>query len=158
LSYLVDGNNVMAQRVGWHRDKGHARRRLLDDLARFAVSKRISLAVVFDGAPDPSFGDGSRFKGITVYYARRGSDADERIKELVEASRERRTMIVITSDRQLADYVRRCGAQVVRSGVFRKELEALVQDQLSPKLESSSNIDEPEQGWMRYFGVSPDDD
>jgi hypothetical protein len=42
--------------------------------------------------------------------------------------------------------------------VFRKELEALVQDQLSPKLESSSNIDEPEQGWMRYFGVSPDDD
>src|ERR687885_117969 len=58
----------------------------------------------------------------------RGSDADSRIKELVEASRERRTLKVVTSDRALADYVRRCGAQVVRSGEFRRRLDAATAD------------------------------
>ena len=51
MSYLVDGNNVMAQRVGWHRDKAGARRGLLDELARFAAAKRARVTVVFDGAP-----------------------------------------------------------------------------------------------------------
>src|SRR5919199_1223351 len=92
MSYLVDGNNVMAQRVGWHRDKPGARRRLLGELARFA------------------------------------RDADERIKGLVEASRERRTLKVVTSDRALADYVRRCGAEVIRSGEFRRRLDAATAD------------------------------
>jgi predicted RNA-binding protein with PIN domain len=130
----------------------------MDDLARFAASKRVTLEVVFDGAPDSSFGDGSRYKGIAVYYARRGSNADERIKELVEANRERRTLMVITSDRQLADYVRRCGVQVIRSGGFRKQLDALAEVPLSTGPVSSAPVDEPEQGWMRYFGMSPDDD
>src|ERR687885_205416 len=121
MSYLVDGNNVMAQRVGWHRDKPGARRRLLGELARFA------------------------------------RDADERIKGLVEASRERRTLKVVTSDRALADYVRRCGAEVIRSGEFRRRLDAAASDEESEQGGEheglkSSELDE----WMYYFGVSPD--
>jgi hypothetical protein len=32
--YLVDGNNVMGQRVGWHRDKPAAAARLIEELGR----------------------------------------------------------------------------------------------------------------------------
>ena len=103
MSYLVDGNNVMAQRVGWHRDKAGARRRLLEELARFARAAGVTVEVVFDGAPDDFFPDGSDFMGVRVFYAERGRDADARIKQLVEASRERRTLKVVTSDRALAD-------------------------------------------------------
>ncbi|MBA3321072.1 MAG: hypothetical protein H0T45_06450, partial [Pyrinomonadaceae bacterium] len=46
MSYLIDGNNVMAQRVGWHRDKPAARRRLMDELAQFAQVKGLKLEVV----------------------------------------------------------------------------------------------------------------
>src|SRR3712207_6108022 len=113
MSYLVDGNNVMAQRVGWHRDKAAARRTLLDELAEFARVKRVRVVAVFDGAPEEFFKDGSSYKGVRVFYARRGSNADERIKEIVEASRERHTLIVVTSDRALAAYVQRCGAQTL---------------------------------------------
>src|ERR687890_882696 len=123
MSYLVDGNNVMAQRVGWHRDKAGARRRLLGELARFAREAGASVAAVFDGAPDEFFPDGSYFMGVRVFYAARGSDADARIKSFVEASRERRTLRVVTSDRALADYVRRCGVEVIRSGEFRRMME-----------------------------------
>ena len=125
VSYLVDGNNVMGQRVGWHRDKPGARRRLLVDLARFAHFEGVPVEVVFDGAPDAGVPDGSMQNGVRVHYAARGSDADTRILELVEQSREPGALQVVTSDQRLADHVRRQGAQVVRSGVLRRRLDAL---------------------------------
>src|SRR3954468_12923117 len=118
MSYLVDGNNVMGQRVGWHRDRAGARRRLLADLARFARAERGPVDVVFDGAPDDAVPDGSTADGVRVHYAARGSDADTRIMEIVEQSDEPGTITVVTSDRRLADDVRRRGAQVVRSGAL----------------------------------------
>lgn len=157
MSYLVDGNNVMAQRVGWHRDRPGARRALMDDLARFAASRRVRVAVVFDGAPEKHFADGATFKGVRVFYAERGSNADERIKQFVEQSRERHTLLVVTSDRALADYVRRCGAQVIRSGEFRKKMEEAAAEA------SHGDADEPSvegelNQWMRYFGVEGEDE
>ncbi|HEX8163073.1 MAG TPA: NYN domain-containing protein [Pyrinomonadaceae bacterium] len=157
MSYLVDGNNVMAQRVGWHRDKPGARRALMDDLARFAARKAVSVAVVFDGAPADHFPDGSTYRGVRLHYATRGSDADARIKSFVEASRERRTLRVVTSDRALADYVRRCGVEVVRSGEFRRMLE-WARAEGSEAVEAGREIEGDAAHWMRYFGVAPEDD
>ena len=157
MPYLVDGNNVMAQRVGWHRDKPKARRGLMDELAQFARGARVRVSVVFDGAPEQHFGDGASYQGVRVFYAERGSNADERIKQMVENARERRTLIVVTSDRQLADYVRRCGAQVLRSGEFRKKMEAASikgAQQDNDEVPAGGKLDE----WMRYFGVAPEDD
>ena len=158
MSYLVDGNNVMAQRVGWHRDKAGARRRLLGELSRFARGAGVTVEAVFDGAPDAFFPDGSYFMGVRVFYAARGRDADARIKELVEASRERRTLKVVTSDRALADYVRRCGAEVIRSGDFRRRLDAACAGE-EPERDARGGVKESELGdWMYYFGVAPEDD
>ena len=160
MSYLVDGNNVMAQRVGWHRDRPGARRRLVRELARLAREAGVSVEVVFDGAPDDSLPEGEHFMGVRVLYAERGSDADERIKALVEASRERRTLKVVTSDRALADYVRRCGAEVVRSGDFRRRLERAGEGARETAERSGrGGVKESEMDdWMYYFGVSAEDD
>lgn len=155
--YLIDGNNVMGQRVGWHRDRVRARRELLDALARFAAAKKARVAVVFDGAPDEHFADGSSYRGVRVFYAARGSDADERIKALVEASRERRTLLVVTSDRALAEYVRRCGAQVVRAGEFRRRMEDADAGSADDNTDAPP-VEETTERWMRYFGVAPEDD
>jgi predicted RNA-binding protein with PIN domain len=124
VAYLVDGNNVMAQRVGWHKDKGGARRRLVDELSCFARSEGVPVVVVFDGAPDEHVPEGSTTTGMRVHYAARGSDADTRIKHLVERSPDRHSLVVVTSDRALADHVRRLGARVIRSGELRRRLEA----------------------------------
>jgi predicted RNA-binding protein with PIN domain len=160
MSYLIDGNNMMAQRVGWHRDKAGARRRLMDELARFAAVKGASVMVVFDGAPERHFADGASYRGVRVFYAERGSNADERIKQLVEAARERRTLRVVTSDRALADYVRRCGVEVVRSGEFRRRLdEALSEEGKESDQADAVQLEEGDmKNWMRYFGVAPEDD
>ena len=124
VAYLVDGNNVMAQRVGWHKDRSGARRRLVDELSRFARSEGVPVEVVFDGAPDERVPEGSTATGVRVHYAARGSDADTRIKHLVERSPDRHSLVVVTSDRALADHVRRLGARVIRSGELRRRLDA----------------------------------
>jgi predicted RNA-binding protein with PIN domain len=128
VRYLVDGNNVMGQRVGWHRDKAGARRRLLAELSRFSRHEGVDVEVVFDGAPDAALPDGGTDGTVRVHYAARGSDADTRIRELVEQTLEPATLIVVTSDQRLADAVRRGGARVVRAGALRRRLDALGQD------------------------------
>jgi predicted RNA-binding protein with PIN domain len=157
MPYLVDGNNVMAQRVGWHRDKRRARLTLLDDLADFAERRGATVAVVFDGAPDDCVAEGSLYRGVRVHYAARGSDADTRIKSLVEAARERRTLLVVTSDRALAEHVRSHGARVVRSGEFRRMLggQGTGEDPAARKKEIRPD---DTAHWLRYFGVGPEDE
>ena len=159
MPYLVDGNNVMGQRVGWHKDRAGARRRLLSELVHFSRAAGARVEVVFDGAPDDFFPDGSDFRGVRVHYSGRGSDADTRIKQLAESSRERRTLKVVTSDRALADYVRRLGVEVVRSGEFRRRLDDAAaaggeDDERRPSVVRESETAD----WMYYFGVSEEDD
>ncbi|MCI0488238.1 MAG: NYN domain-containing protein, partial [Blastocatellia bacterium] len=116
MAYIVDGNNVMGQRPGWHRDKSHARRRLVEEVAAFARTKKARVTVVFDGAPDQALPEGAAHRGVKVLYAERGSDADTRIERIVESSRDPRGLTVVTSDRRLALAVRWRGTSVVRSG------------------------------------------
>ena len=154
--YLVDGNNVMGQRVGWHRDKPAARRRLLDDLVRLARVKGAHLAVVFDGEPEANFPDGSSYRGVKVFYARHGSDADARIVEIAERERNRKGLIVVTSDGALAARVRACGVRVVRAGTFRHQLDAIPASQ--GDTQELMVRDHEMADWLRYFGVAAEDD
>ena len=156
MAYIIDGNNVMGQTPGWHRDKPKARRRLLENLAAFARRKQSRVAVVFDGRPDRLVPEGSAFRGVKVLYAERGSDADSRIEQLVEASRDPRGLTVVTSDRHLAFVVRARGASVMRSGEFRKQLESILEP--DPRKDGEDSEVGDVNQWLRYFGSLPEDD
>jgi len=57
---------------------------------------------------------------VRVHDATLGSDADSRIRALVEQAHESGLFTFITSDRRLADDVSRLGAQVIRSAASPK--------------------------------------
>lgn len=154
--YLIDGNNVIGQRVGWHHNKSAARRRLLEELARLTRTQKLTLTVFFDGAPEAHFPDGSSFKGVKIHYARPGSDADSRIVEFVERERNRKGIVVVTSDGQLTARVRACGVRVVRAGEFRRLLDSLPAE--SPREYEARVHEEEMDEWMRYFGVDESDE
>jgi predicted RNA-binding protein with PIN domain len=157
MAYIVDGNNVMGQTPGWHRDKSKSRRMLLEKLAAFARVKKARVTVVFDGGPDSAVPEGSAFHGVKVLYALRGSDADTRIERLVETATDPRGLTIVTSDRHLAFLVRSRGATVIRSGEFRKQVELLLKS--TPGAEDGEQIEVGDlNAWLRYFGSSPQDD
>lgn len=135
--------------------RGQTRRELLEELARFAAAKKVRISVAFDGAPEANFPDNSVFQGVKIHYHERGSNADARIKSLVEASRERQTLFVVTSDRALSDFIRRTGAKVINCRDFRQKMEnlPLQKKQTAPESVKPEEMKE----WMRYFGVDEDD-
>ena len=157
MAYIVDGNNVMGQTPGWHRDKPNARRRLVEQLAAFAFAKKARVTVVFDGEPDRLMPEASAHRGVKIFYAEKGSDADTRIERMVESSPNPRGLTVVTSDRHLAFVVRSHGAAIIRSGEFRIQLEQALASK--PSLEDG---EQPEVGdvnaWLRYFGALPEDE
>ena len=122
---LVDGNNVMGQHVGWHRDKPAAQRRLLLELAAMTRQQGVVVTVVFDGKPLGGIRDGDEVEGVKVYFARPGSDADERIVELAQDLTEPEQVLAVTSDRELRDRLQSLGLRTMRSGRFRSRLEEL---------------------------------
>jgi len=155
--YVIDGNNVIGGRVGWHRDKPGSRRLLLHDLARLARVKKLRLNVVFDGAPDPQFPDGSSYRGVRIFYARLGSDADSRIVEMVEDERNKKSLVVVTSDRKLTSRVRASGARVMRSGEFRRMLDEIAENATDQEADTPKIKDDEMSEWLRYFGVEESD-
>jgi predicted RNA-binding protein with PIN domain len=116
--WLVDGMNVIGARpTGWWRDRPRAMRELVEQLGRLGEP----VTVVFDGRPFALEGG----EDVEVLFASRHgrNAADDDIAALAERGGE--AVRVVTSDGELAQRVRRHGAEVVGAGAFRDRLEAL---------------------------------
>jgi predicted RNA-binding protein with PIN domain len=121
--WMVDGMNVIGSRPdGWWRDRDGAVVKLVRRLAAFAADSGDEVTVVFDGRRpsrlrDEDAGD------VTVVFAGRGASADDVIARDVAADPDPASLVVVTSDHELAARVRAAGASVVGSGQFRRRLE-----------------------------------
>jgi predicted RNA-binding protein with PIN domain len=124
---IVDGNNVIGSRPdGWWRDRPGAARRLVVGLQLLAASSGDRIAVVLDGRPLPDVPEGVH-RGVLVAYATRaGRDAaDDRIAAEVARDRDPGSLVVVTSDRGLAERVRTLGARVEGAAALLDRLDAL---------------------------------
>jgi predicted RNA-binding protein with PIN domain len=119
---VVDGNNVIGAGVrGWWRDPPAAVRGLLERLRGYVAVSGGHVELVLD-VPQPDLAEGDHDGVIVRYATRRGRDAaDERILELLDAGLPG-VVEVITSDRALAEGVRRRGARVTGAGTFLARL------------------------------------
>jgi len=124
---IVDGNNVIGSRPdGWWRDRPGASRRLVASLQVLASESGDRISVVLDGRPLPDLPEGVHDGVLVAYATRAGRDAaDDRIAEEVTRDRDPASLVVITSDRGLAERVRASGASVEGAGTLLKRLDAL---------------------------------
>jgi predicted RNA-binding protein with PIN domain len=122
--WLVDGMNVVGSRPDrWWNDPDAAVTRMIEQLDHFAQSTGDGLTVVFDRQPQ---GVSAGVHGaITVAFASRSgrNAADHDIAEIVAQDENPSSLIVVTSDRALADRVRQRGARVMSSGSFRRRVD-----------------------------------
>jgi len=119
--WLVDGMNVIGSRPdGWWRDRPKAMRALARRLDELAERSGDEVTVVFDGRPFDVDTQSTR----VLFASRRGPNAaDDDIARLVAQDGDPASLQVVTSDSDLADRVKRGGAQVVPSRGFRRDLE-----------------------------------
>lgn len=127
MRWLIDGMNVIGTRGGgfesWWKDRDAAMLRLVDLLERWAADEDEDVTVVFERAPRPPI----RSTVIEVAHAPRAkanAADDEIIRRLRdEPEHERRTIVVVTSDRWLSDRASAEGASVVGAETFRSRLQ-----------------------------------
>jgi predicted RNA-binding protein with PIN domain len=124
---IVDGNNVIGSRPdGWWRDRPGASRRLVAALQALARQRDERVAVVLDGRPLADLPEGVHDGVLVAYATRAGRDAaDDRIAEEVARDGDPASLVVVTSDRGLAERVLAAGATVEGAGTLLARLDAL---------------------------------
>jgi len=117
---IVDGYNVT--KTGYpDLPLSDQRDRLVHQLAVLAARTGAEVTLVFDGAGVVAV-PAAAPRGVRVLFSDPGVLADDVIRALVTAEPEGRPVVVVTSDRAVADSVRRRGAHPVPSAVLLSRL------------------------------------
>jgi predicted RNA-binding protein with PIN domain len=122
MRWLIDGMNLIGSRPDrWWNDPDRAMRGMAETLDEYARRTGDEVTVVFDRQPaalEPPW-------AVRVVVARwKGRNAaDQEIEIMVGNDDDPRTLLVVTSDRRLAEKVRSLGATTVSSGSFRRSLD-----------------------------------
>ncbi len=170
MALLIDGYNLLHVTEifggpGAGTELHRTRMALLDYLAAAIDDReRRQTAIVFDaaGAP-PGLPSSLVHKNIRVYFARRHSDADELIEELLEKHSAPRSLLVVSSDHRIQRAARHHGASYIDSDKWYAELRARRHDgahgadQMHVKPDSDVARDEVAY-WVDEFADAPPDD
>ena len=123
---IVDGYNVIRQSsVMGPLDRQNlqlGREALVDKLAAYKRLKGHKITVVFDGTGEAVlFENRDREKGILIKFSRYGETADAVIKRM--AVREKQRALVVSSDREVADFSESQGAAAIGAVEFEEKME-----------------------------------
>lgn len=121
---VVDGYNVT--KAGYPTMPLEKQRlRLLGGLAALAARSGAEVTCVFDGAELAAPVLLAPPRGVRVLFSKPGVTADELIRQLVRAEPAGRPVVVVSSDREVADGVAESGARPVASVMLLKRLSRL---------------------------------
>lgn len=118
---VVDGYNVTKAGYG-ELPLAAQRSRLIQGLGALAARTGAEVTVVFDGAARPPAMPPAP-RGVRVLFSAPGELADDVIRRLVAAEPQGRPVMVVSSDREVADDVRRAGAYAVGSPLLLRRLD-----------------------------------
>jgi predicted RNA-binding protein with PIN domain len=122
IHLIIDGYNLIRQSPWLSlldvRDLEAGREALLQTLSDYRRRRpQHKITVVFDGWQGGALQESRDLcQGVVVIYSRRGERADEVIKRFL--AREKRKVVMVSSDRELQDFAERVGATWVAAGQF----------------------------------------
>ncbi|MCX5125308.1 NYN domain-containing protein [Streptomyces sp. NBC_00193] len=118
---VVDGYNVT--KTGYPTMPLEKQRlRLLGGLSMLAAQTGAEMTCVFDGAELAAPVLLAPPRGVRVLFSKAGVTADELIRQLVRAEPAGRPVVVVSTDREVADGVAKAGARPVASALLLKRL------------------------------------
>ena len=148
---LIDGYNLIRQSASLRSQEKLAlelgRDSLLERLRQYKRNRGHRITVVFDAASKTLLAEErSQQKGLRVIYSGQGETADSVIKRICR--KEGRKVLVVTSDRELANYAETCGSVVMDSVDFENKME------MALYLESKgAEVGDEQEGWSPSKGT-----
>ena len=151
MPYLIDGHNLIGKMPDIDLSDPDDERALVGRLRAHCARARKRATVVFDHG-QPAGRSWALSRGaVQVVFAAHSQTADDLILNRVKRARDPHGLIVVTSDRALADAVRAHGAQVRSAEAFAAQLNGPTphtNDKNQERPLSEKEIEE----WLRLFG------
>jgi predicted RNA-binding protein with PIN domain len=115
--YLIDGNNLIGKIKRIQsiqvKDKQSSREMLVTLLESYFQNKKDGVTLFFDGHESNKIGSSL----IKIKYSNNRT-ADEEIREVITNYKNKRNLIVVSSDRGITDYAHVCSSNVITSEQF----------------------------------------
>ena len=147
--YIIDGNNLIGKIKDLNqihrKNKKQSAEKLAFMIGQYFSNRKANVSLHFDGVQ----ADVVRVTGIKIIYSGNVT-ADEKIKNEIEQSKNPKNIILVTSDRNVADFGRVCSCQLIKSEEFSKQLLSTgFSDEEKTKIDE---LDNPEE-FKKLFGI-----
>jgi predicted RNA-binding protein with PIN domain len=147
ITLILDGYNVIhaVPELARHLDRSlQSAREALVRLCEAYRARRGDIGrlyVVFDGRDAQAFGSSEQQDGgVTVCFAQKPQEADERILSVIEAQSARSRCVVVSNDNEVVNNARAFGAGVMSVQEFYKKVRPASTRRLHPSASSSKVI------------------
>jgi len=129
MAYLIDGNNFLGRTSGLSARNSDAKHGLILRLLAFQQFTRTRVDLVFDGHESPDFPDiDFKKQKFSVLHPDYGMTADDVIKDLLERRHDRRHLVLVSSDRDLRDFARERGVDIMNCREFETQLKGILKE------------------------------
>ena len=158
MSIIVDGYNYIGRSTELTLQDTGARDKIIYLFGQYCARAQKMLTIVFDGSYSGQQVDRKRQYGrVTVIYTSPIYSADHAIKKMVSAqeTKRRKTLTVVSSDNEIADYVKAHGASAVKSEEFENEIIRTLTEEKPLDRVNIHISDEEVQEWLKLFGPEP---
>ena len=139
--YIIDGNNLLHKirnlEAMLKKDKQAPREKLAFMIERFSGGKNIKVSLHFDGFENLSI----KTEKIKIFYSNQKT-ADENIRNEIESVKNRRNLIVVSSDDALKEFAKKCGCETILSEEFASQIKSKDDSDEEDKRIESINNDE----------------
>jgi len=151
--YIVDGYNVIHAIPSLKKLLAHdgfqAREQLAFLVSRLTFRKKFRCTIVFDGAKPHEHHPPQSHSPLHIVFSSPLS-ADAKIKSMIEASKNRSLLVIISSDREILGYAKVCSCSTYTSKYFSNLLfdEPDKGEEKDSTALSKVQVDE----WLKIFG------
>jgi len=147
MHLIIDGYNLIRQSDTLRRYERFSleegRKALIRSISLYKSQRGHKVTVVFDGEEGGSFEEErDKLSGIDIIYSRKGEKADDVIKRMVQKRAEE--TVVVSSDRDIADFVSRRGGTAISSQEFEELISKVKTGMPDPPSHTEGRYDKDE--------------
>lgn len=151
--FIIDGYNVIHTIPSLKKTLAHdaqsARELLIHSVAQLTHQRKFRCTIVFDGSSPIDSSKQSPHAPIHVVYSFPHT-ADAKIKQMIEQSKNRSLLVIISSDREILNFAKVCSCQTHTSKHFANLLshsdETVTEKSDAPLSQAQLNE------WLKIFG------